>query len=55
MSYSLYHSNPLIDLCTDSVNVLGPRHSLVNNHSQVLKRARPINSRGIYLKRDVIN
>ena len=33
MSYSLYHSNPFIDLCTDSINVLRPRHSLVYNHS----------------------
>ena len=55
MSYSLYHSNPLIDLCTDRIDVLGPRHGLVYNHSQVLKRIRPINSSGIYFKRNVIN
>ena len=29
MSYSLYHSNPLIDLCTDRINVFGPRHPFV--------------------------
>ena len=44
MSYSLNHSNPLIDLCTDRINVLGPRHSFVYNHTQVLQRIRPINS-----------
>ena len=54
MSYSLNRSNPLIDLCADRINALGPRHSLVYNHSQVLKRIRPINSSGIYFKRHVI-
>ena len=54
MSYSLNHSNPLIDLCTDRINVLGPRYSLVYNHTQVLTRIRRINSSGIYFKRNVI-
>ena len=39
------------DLCTDSINVVGPRHSLVYNHSQVLKRVKPFNNSGIYFKK----
>ena len=55
MSYSLYHSNPSIDLCTDNINVLEQRHRLVYNNSQVLKRVRLFNSSGIYFMRKVIN
>ena len=50
MLYSLYHSNPLIDLCTDSINGLGPRHSSVYNNSQVLKQVRCFNGSGIYFR-----
>ena len=42
MLYSLYHCNPLIDVCTDSINVVGPRHSSVYNYTQVLKLYRPL-------------
>ena len=56
MSYSLYHSNPLIDLCTDSINVLGPRHDwFITTPTYLNESDLSIAVSGIYFARNAID